>query len=121
METGRIGKHSKPKKKPAPVEPSTEPKIGEMRVWHIPQVPMQPFYVPIISSNQELAVAAAKTILSVLWDYDAFQFEHNIKPDYSNASGLEVYVKDNGDGKPGWTDWESEEGESISGLMRRVQ
>lgn len=66
----------------------------KLRVWHIPQVPGEPFYVEVKDA------AEARKIVEVLGQYDLFQLEHNIKPDYSNASGIEVFE----DGE--WTDWE---------------
>lgn len=79
---------------------------GSLRVWWIPQVPMKPFIVPVENLRE------AKLLLSTLADYDIFQFENNIKPDYSNAGGLEVF--ENGE----WADWEDEDGNSIDDLMK---
>jgi len=73
----------------------------KLRVWHIPQIPMKPFYVNVKSLRE------AKLILDTLADYDKFQFENNVKPDYSNAAGLEVYENDE------WCDWEDAEGRNI--------
>lgn len=78
-------------------------KEGQLRVWHIPQVPMKTFYYVDVKDVQE-----AQKILNVLWNYDIFQFENKIKPDYSNASGLEIYE----DGE--WCEWCNDEGEDIS-------
>jgi hypothetical protein len=72
-----------------------------LRIWWIPQVPMEAFYVPVDSP------AEAKKILDVLADYDLFQLKHNIKPDFSNAGGLEVFE----DGE--WSEWEDEFGNNI--------
>lgn len=80
--------------------------MSQLRVWWIPQIPMKSFYVPVASIDE------AKKILTVLADYDIFQYENNVKPDYSNAGGLQVF--EDGD----WFDWESEDGESIDDLMR---
>lgn len=56
------------------------------RVWHIPQVPMvKPFYVEVSD------LATARTVRNALADYDLFQLENRIKPDYANASGIEVF------------------------------
>jgi hypothetical protein len=81
---------------------------GDLRVWHIPQVPGKPFIVPV--PNPEVAII----ILNILWDYDNFQYEENIKDDYSNVSGLEVFE----DGE--WCDWYSDDGEDISEYMDRL-
>ena len=86
---------------------SAEPMIGNMRVWWIPQVPMKAFFVPVESIKE------AKKILDVLAQYDLFQLQHNIKPDFSNAGGLEVYEADSGEDVPGWSDWYSEDGYGI--------
>ncbi len=69
---------------------------GALRVWWIPQLPMKPFFVDVDS------VEIGRKIVDVLVDYDLFQHENNIKPDYCNASGLSIFV--NGD----WEDLEDE-------------
>lgn len=79
--------------------------MSTLRVWHIPQVPGEPFQIEVA------CVEEAKFILKTLALYDLFQLEHNIKPDFSNAQGLEELR----DGE--WVDWEDEEGNSISDLM----
>lgn len=74
---------------------------GTLFVWHIPQIPMKPFHVPVDSPEEAIK------ILNVLAFYDMFQYENNIKPDYSNAQGLNVFE----DGE--WTEWCSPNGEEI--------
>ena len=81
----------------------TNPIIGALRVWHIPQVPGKPFHV-YVDTPQE-----AQRVLNVLAQYDLFQFENKIKPDYCNASGLEQYEANDGEGEPGWCEWYDEE------------
>ena len=89
-----------------------QPKLGDLRVWWIPQVPMKAFRVPVKDTEQ------AKLILDTLAFYDIFQYENNVKPDSSNAGGLEVYVDDiNGEGAPGWEEWEDEEGNDIDSVV----
>ena len=78
---------------------------GDLQVWWIPQVPMKAFTVSVTS------ISEAKKILDVLANYDIFQFTSNIKPDYSNAGGLNVWE----DGE--WIDWYSPDGENIDELM----
>ena len=77
------------------------PSLGSLRVWWIPQVPMQPFRVEVAT------VREAKLLLDTLAKYDIFQFENRIKPDYCNAGGLEVFE----DGE--WCEWYDEDGNSI--------
>lgn len=74
------------------------PSAGALRVYWIPQVPMKEFEVDV----PDLATAAA--VLDVLADYDAFQFENNVKGDYCNTGGLMVL---RADGE--WEDWESDD------------
>jgi hypothetical protein len=78
----------------------------QLKVWWIPQIPGASFEVPVESVDQ------AKKILTVLADYDTFQYENRIKGDYCNAGGLVTLE----DGE--WVDWESEDGYSIDEVMR---
>ena len=66
----------------------------QLRVWWIPQVPMQPYHVAVAS------VAEGVKVMDVLAEYDAFQFKNKIKPDYCNAGGLEM-----SDACGEWSDW----------------
>jgi hypothetical protein len=73
---------------------SDKPKDGALRVWWIPQIPMKPYHVEVRTIRE------AKLVLDALAHYDLFQFKNRIKPDYSNAGGLEVFH--GGD----WEEWE---------------
>lgn len=87
-------------------------KIGDLQVWWMPQVPMTEFEVDVASVDE-----GAK-ILTVLANYDLFQLKHNIKPDYSNMGGLRRWCEDDGDGRPGWEDWDDPEtGDDIDTYM----
>lgn len=92
----------------------TEPKVGDLRVWHNCQVgAVKNFYVDVSS------VEEGKAILVALADYDAFQFENRIKGDYANASGLCQFEANAGEGEPGWCEWMNEEtGEEIWDMIR---
>jgi len=82
--------------------------VQKLRVWWIPQVPGKPFYVPVDS------VKEGRKLLEVLADYDAFQFENRIKPDYSNAGGLtETYEE-----KPTENDWTDIDEEDFEWLIK---
>lgn len=83
----------------------SEPKEGDLRVWWIPQIPMKPFTVHVET------LAEAKLLLTTLADYDKFQFENQVKPDYSNAGGLKVFEEGE------WVDWCSDDGEDIDGIQ----
>jgi hypothetical protein len=77
------------------------PEVGDLCVWHIPQVPGKPFYVPVKT------VAEAKLVDRILCAYDLFEFDHRIKPDFCNAGGLNVWDGDV------WMTWYGEEGEDF--------
>lgn len=97
-------------------------KTGDLRVWWIPQVPMQAFVVDVQN------VEEAKLLLKVLAAYDQFQYENHIKPDYTNAGGLMMYdektVEDDirmgvePANSVGWNDWYDEEDNDIDAVMR---
>ena len=54
--------------------------------------------------------ARTEMLETVLAAYDSFQFKHNIKPDYCNTGGIEMFEKDcDGEGNPGWSSWCDEE------------
>lgn len=78
--------------------------MGEiiLRVWWVPRIPMKAFYVFVDS------IKTAKKILTVLGDYDIFQYKNNVKGDYANAGGLQFLDED---GR--WSEWEDENGLSI--------
>ena len=66
----------------------------KLMVWWIPQVPMKPFEVEVES------VEMGAKLLTVLADYDIFQFKNRIKPDYFNSGGL-IQLDEDGE----WSDW----------------
>ena len=74
----------------------------KLRVWWIPQVPMESFYIPVESPEE------GKKIMDILAAYDCFQYNHKVKPDYCNIGGLQQYDKDTGE----WEDWDYDDGES---------
>lgn len=68
----------------------------KMRVYWMPQVGVDAvFYVPVNS------VEEAKKVMDMLAAYDCFQYNHNIKPDYCNTGGLQMWDEDEQD----WVDW----------------
>lgn len=78
-----------------------------LRVWWIPQIPMKAFHVDVASFDE------AEKILLTLSRYDLFQLKHNVKPDFSNAGGIEYF-----DG----TEWLSVENqEEFDEIMREMR
>ena len=59
--------------------------MQKFRVWHIPQIPMKSFMVEVPTVEEGVR------LMSALADYDLFQFENNIKPDYCNTNGLQMW------------------------------
>lgn len=82
-------------------------KNNQLRVWWIPQVPMKAFYVEVKTLTE------AALILETLANYDIFQYENKVKPDYSNAGGLEIF--ENGE----WNEWEKD-GMNIDEYSKQV-
>lgn len=66
------------------------PKTTEYRLWHIPQIPMKAF------TRDFDDLAEAQRALDMLADYDLFQYENRVKPDYSNAGGVMRWNADDG-------------------------
>ncbi len=67
---------------------------NKLRVWWIPQVgSSNSFYIPVKS------VEEGKKVMDLLAAYDMFQLQNNIKPDFCNVGGLQMFV----DGE--WEDW----------------
>ena len=54
----------------------------KLRVWWIPQIPMVPFFYHVPS------IDAGRLLLGALAEYDLFQLEHRVKPDFSNTGGM---------------------------------
>lgn len=75
-----------------------------LRVWWIPQVPMNPFYQEVRNLDE------AKLLLETLAKYDTFQLENNVKPDYCNSGGLESFE----DGE--WSEWYNDDRKDIGGF-----
>lgn len=67
----------------------------KLRVWHIPQIPMDPFYVYTEDIKE------AKKICDILAAYDLFQLENKVKPDFINTNGIEMWDNTNKE----WVDW----------------
>ena len=48
-------------------------------------------------------IAEGRKLCNILADYDLFQYENHIKPDYANAGGVARY-EDDGEGGADWFD-----------------
>jgi hypothetical protein len=75
--------------------------MSKLRVWWIPQVPMKSFNVEVDSVEEGIK------IMNVLADYDLFQFKNNIKPDYCNTGGLQMFDPEDKEDSPegSWVNW----------------
>ena len=70
--------------------------MSKMRVWHMPQVGCNAtIHIPVESELE------GKKIMDILAAYDLFQLENNIKPDFCNINGLQVFNED----EQVWENW----------------
>ena len=77
-------------------------KNQKLRVWWNPQVgASETFYIPVTS------VEEGKKVMDLLSAYDCFQWNQNIKGDYCNVGGLEMWDENEKE----WVDWEYEDEE----------
>lgn len=67
----------------------------KLRVSHYPQIPCKPFIVEVKNLEE------AKLIYDTLANYDLFQFNNRIKPDYANATIVEEYDEEEQE----WISW----------------
>lgn len=67
----------------------------KLRVAHYPQIPCKPFHVEVKDLQE------AKKIFDVLANYDQFQLDNRIKPDYCNSTVLEQWDEEEKD----WMSW----------------
>ncbi|OZB79885.1 hypothetical protein [Microbacterium sp. 13-71-7] len=72
------------------------------RIWYVPQVPMKAF------TREFDDLDAAKMVLNAVIDFSIFEFENDVKPDYSDAAGISRWESD-GDGGFDWFDLEEDE------------
>jgi hypothetical protein len=71
----------------------------KLRVSHFPQIHCKPFITEVESIKE------AKKIFDVLANYDLFQYENKIKPDYANMTILEYWDIEENE----WLEWHDEE------------
>lgn len=81
----------------------------KLRVWWIPQVPMKKRFEVYVKDEFQ-----ANLVLNVLADYDMFQLKNNIKPDYSNVGGLEMFYENE------WVDWYNDEYDDFDNYRAEV-
>jgi hypothetical protein len=58
------------------------PGTAEIQVWWIPQIPMKAFEFSVPSLEEGIRAC------EMLAQYDLFQYENKVKPDYANAGGI---------------------------------
>lgn len=67
----------------------------KLRVSHFPQIPCKAFTVEVKNLEE------AKLISDTLANYDLFQYENRIKPDYANATVVEEFDEESQE----WISW----------------
>jgi phosphodiesterase/alkaline phosphatase D-like protein len=73
-------------------------KRGQLKVWWIPQVGMEKTFEVEVATVQE-----GVKLMDVLADYDQFQLDNRIKPDYANVGGIVMWDDES------WVDWYDED------------
>lgn len=68
---------------------------GDLKVWYIPQVPMKAYEVEIVRPHpvigDELYLKYAASILKAIIGLSIFEFDNKVKPDYSDAAGIDRF------------------------------
>jgi|ERR1035437_1019057 hypothetical protein len=72
---------------------------SKFRVSHFPQIPCSPFEVYVDS------ILEGVKLMDILAEYDKFQFENKIKPDYCNNSILQMFYEDEETGENNPRHW----------------
>jgi hypothetical protein len=88
-----------------------DPKPGDLRVWWIPQIPGKAFHVSVKTVDEAIL------LLNTLAEYDAFQYENRIKPDYCNVGGFERYDEE----ESAWFEWDDDAGYEIYDVIREQE
>ncbi len=86
---------------------------AEFRAWWVPQIPMPAFIYPVPD------IQAGKMLCDALAEYDIFQFENKVKPDYCNAGGLSWRHPVHTQGE--WEDFDPEDEDEVAEIMSLVQ
>lgn len=71
----------------------------KLRVSHFPQIPCKSFKVDVKNLEE------SKLISDVLSNYDLFQYENRIKPDYANVTVVEQWDEEEQE----WISWSDDE------------
>ena len=82
------------------------PKLNDLRVWYIPQVPMPAFFYKVDSIEDGVK------ILDAICQFSNFEFENNVKPDFSAVGGISRWEED-GEGGFAWYDVDDDELEEV--------
>lgn len=69
--------------------------MKKLRISHYPQIPCKAFTVEVKDLEE------AKKMSDVLANYDLFQYENRIKPDYANVTVVEEFDEEEGE----WISW----------------
>lgn len=70
--------------------------MKKLRVWWIPQIGIENIFYVSVNTPED-----GKRLLDTLAAYDLFEFNNNVKPDYCNSGGLEMWDEDAQE----WVDW----------------
>ena len=65
---------------------------GDLQVWYVPQVPGKAYTVEVVrrdGSTDAAYLESAVAILNAIVGLSIFEFMNKIKPDYSDAAGID--------------------------------
>lgn len=68
------------------------------KIFYIPQVPMPAF------EREYEDFETAKEVLNAIINFSIFEYDNNVKPDYSDVAGISFYDEEYGD----WEDIEED-------------
>ena len=69
------------------------------RAWYVAKMPMKAFTVETTNAID------AEKILDVLEDFSLFEIQNNVKPDYAEAGGIDIWDEEYQE----WTDYHPED------------
>ncbi len=84
-------------------ETAAEPRPGDLRIYYIPQVPMKAYEADIprgAGESDSAYLERAAFVLRTVVEFSIFEFENNVKPDYSDVAAIVRWEPepDGGDG-----------------------
>lgn len=84
--------------------------MAHFHVWWVPQVPGRPFIFDVPGIEEGILLCQA------LAEYDIFQFENNIKPDFANAGGMSYRLTEADE----WEDFDPDDPDEVTAVRNEL-